>query len=64
MIDKHSTVPVYLQLEQYLTGQIAAGSLKPGDAIPSENELCQQFSISRMTARKAVDYLVDRKSVV
>jgi hypothetical protein len=23
-IDKHSTVPVYLQLEQYLNGQIAA----------------------------------------
>ena len=63
MIDKHSTVPVYLQLEQYLTGQIAAGSLKPGDAIPSENELCQQFSISRMTARKAVDYLVRQGKV-
>lgn len=63
MIDKHSTVPVYLQLEQYLTGQIAAGSLKPGDVIPSENELCQQFAISRMTARKAVDYLVRQGKV-
>lgn len=63
MIDKHSTVPVYLQLEQYLTGQINAGVLCPGDAIPSENELCQQFSISRMTARKAVDYLVRQGKV-
>lgn len=63
MIDKHSTVPVYLQLEQYLSGQIAAGSLKPGDVIPSENELCQQFTISRMTARKAVDYLVRQGKV-
>jgi DNA-binding transcriptional regulator YhcF (GntR family) len=34
MIDKHSTVPVYLQLEQYLNGQIAAGTLRPGDVIP------------------------------
>lgn len=63
MIDKHSTVPVYLQLEQYLTGQITAGLLRPGDAIPSENELCQQFTISRMTARKAVDYLVRQGKV-
>ncbi|SFR01761.1 MULTISPECIES: GntR family transcriptional regulator [unclassified Enterobacter] len=63
MIDKHSTVPVYLQLEQYLTGKISAGVLRPGDAIPSENELCQQFSISRMTARKAVDYLVRQGKV-
>lgn len=63
MIDKHSNVPVYLQLEQYLTGQITAGILRPGDAIPSENELCHQFSISRMTARKAVDYLVRQGKV-
>nr|WP_318382270.1 GntR family transcriptional regulator [uncultured Enterobacter sp.] len=63
MIDKHSTVPVYLQVEQYLTGQITAGILRPGDAIPSENALCQQFSISRMTARKAVDYLVRQGKV-
>lgn len=63
MIDKYSTVPVYLQLEQYLIGQITSGSLKPGDAIPSESELCQQFAISRMTARKAVDYLVRQGKV-
>lgn len=63
MIDKYSTVPVYLQLEQYLSAQINAGLLRPGDAIPSENELCQQFTISRMTARKAVDYLVRQGKV-
>ncbi|WP_318376523.1 GntR family transcriptional regulator [Enterobacter sp.] len=63
MIDKHSAVPVYLQLEQYLTRRICAGDLRPGDVIPSENELCQQFSVSRMTARKAVDYLVRQGKV-
>lgn len=63
MIDKFSTTPVYLQLEQYLTAQISAGVLRPGDAIPSETELCARFSISRMTARKAVDYLVRQGKV-
>lgn len=63
MIDKFSTVPVYLQLEQYLSDQINSGVLRPGDVVPSENELCQQFAISRMTARKAVDYLVRQGKV-
>jgi DNA-binding GntR family transcriptional regulator len=63
MIDRYSTVPVYLQLEQYLNGLIAYGTLRPGDALPSEHELCQQFTISRMTARKAVDYLVRQGKV-
>ncbi|MDU6923041.1 GntR family transcriptional regulator [Franconibacter helveticus 513] len=63
MIDKHSTVPVYLQLEAFLTAQIQSGALKPGDALPSEMALCQQFGIARMTARKAVDYLVRQGKV-
>jgi DNA-binding GntR family transcriptional regulator len=63
MIDKHSTVPVYLQLEAFLTAQIQSGALKPGDALPSETALCQQFGIARMTARKAVDYLVRQGKV-
>ncbi|MEN3754727.1 GntR family transcriptional regulator [Mangrovibacter sp. SLW1] len=63
MIDKYSSTPVYLQLEQYLSEEIASGKLKPGDALPSENTLCAEFSISRMTARKAVDYLVRQGKV-
>lgn len=58
MIDKHSSVPIYLQIEQILTGKITSGELQPGDMIPSEPSMCEQFGVSRMTARKAVDYLV------
>lgn len=63
MIDKHSHVPIYLQIERILTDQIAEGSLHPGDPIPSETVLAEQYQVSRMTARKAVDYLV-RQGVV
>ncbi|KAB0883937.1 GntR family transcriptional regulator [Cronobacter muytjensii] len=63
MIDKHSTTPLYLQVEQFLTAQIQSGALRPGDALPSETALCQQFGIARMTARKAVDYLVRQGKV-
>ncbi|OSN03538.1 GntR family transcriptional regulator [Lonsdalea britannica] len=58
MIDKHSFVPFYLQIEQILTRQIHDNRLKPGDPLPTEAEMCQQYQVSRMTARKAVDYLV------
>ena len=58
MIDKHSHVPIYLQIERILTEQIELGTLHPGDSIPSEMVLAEQYQVSRMTARKAVDYLV------
>ena len=58
MIDKHSHVPIYLQIERILAEKIAQGSLHPGDSIPSETVLAEQYQVSRMTARKAVDYLV------
>ncbi|MFC0225109.1 GntR family transcriptional regulator [Serratia aquatilis] len=63
MIDRYSTVPVYLQLEQYISELISSGNLRPGDAVPSEHDLCQKFTVSRMTARKAVDYLVRQGKV-
>ena len=57
-IDKNSLVPFYLQIEQHLTEQISSGEIKPGDPIPTEAALCEIYGVSRMTARKAVDYLV------
>lgn len=63
MIDKASHIPIYLQIEQILSKKISDGSLKPGDMIPSETSMSEQYDVSRMTARKAVDYLV-RQGVV
>lgn len=57
-IDKTSFVPLYLQIEQQLTEKITAGDIKPGEPIPTEAALCEIYGVSRMTARKAVDYLV------
>jgi DNA-binding GntR family transcriptional regulator len=63
MIDKLSHVPIYLQIERILTEQIEAGYLHSGEPIPSETDLAAKYHVSRMTARKAVDYLV-RQGVV
>ncbi|WP_375749180.1 GntR family transcriptional regulator [Vibrio sp. HN007] len=63
MIDKHSPIPIYLQIEQLLTEKITKGELAPGDMLPSEPEMTELYGVSRMTIRKAVDYLV-RQGVV
>lgn len=47
----------YQDLIQYLNNFINDGSLRPGDKIPSENELSARFHISRQTVRRAIDIL-------
>lgn len=57
MLDKNSLIPLYVQLENLLLEMIESGELKVGDIIPSENELSKNYSVSRMTAKKAIDSL-------
>jgi GntR family transcriptional regulator len=57
-------IPVYYRLEKFLRNQILTGALKPGDAIPPESQLAQQFSTSRMTVRQALSRLVFEGLVV
>lgn len=49
--------PVYILIMDYIKGKILSGELKPGDKVPSENELAKRFEVSRLTARKALERL-------
>jgi GntR family transcriptional regulator len=51
-------VPSYYRLENHLRESIRSGTLRPGDPIPPESQLCQQFSVSRTTVRQALSRLV------
>jgi GntR family transcriptional regulator len=51
---KSNPLPLYYQLKEILMELIDNEELKPGDAIPTERELCEIHGISRMTARKAI----------
>ncbi len=44
----------YARIKESLRSQIARGLLSPGDRVPSENQLAADFSVSRMTARRAL----------
>jgi GntR family transcriptional regulator len=48
----------YYQLTQILKDKIQAGELKPGDQIPTEDNLCQAYGVSRGTVRQAISRLV------
>lgn len=47
----------YRQIAEYLRTLVVAG--EPGDRMPSDAELCHRFDVSRMTARHAVQVLVN-----
>ena len=49
-----STLPAYEQVKAFIKGHISAGRWRPGDPVPSETVLMQQFGISRMTVHRAL----------
>jgi GntR family transcriptional regulator len=49
-------VPRYYEIEQALRARIA--QLEPDEPLPSDAQLCEEFGVSRMTARNAVQRLV------
>lgn len=57
-LNKDTPVPLYYQLKTLLLDRIKDGTYRPGDLIPTENELSAMFDISRTTVRQAVTELV------
>ena len=53
MLTRESPVPLYIQLKQLLIDRIAAGDWKPGDMLPTEEQLQEQYGVSRTTVRLA-----------
>ena len=54
-------LPIYQRLADTLMMEITNGQRRPGDRVPSENGLAEDYGISTGTARQAVAELVDRK---
>jgi GntR family transcriptional regulator len=50
-----SYLPQYRQIEQALRARIE--TLRPGERLPSDADLCAEFGVSRMTARHAMQRL-------
>ncbi|KZS67279.1 GntR family transcriptional regulator [Mycobacterium kansasii] len=53
-------VPLHRQLFLVLHDEIERGVLAPGDALPTEQALCEQFAVSRITVRRALADLAEQ----
>jgi len=51
--------PEYIKIVEAIKSKITSEEIKPGDAIQSENLLCEEFNVSRMTVRKGLAVLVN-----
>ncbi len=58
-LDKNNPTPLYYQLQQIIKEGIESGQWRLGDTIPTENEMIEQYGISRSTVRQAVLMLVN-----
>ena len=56
-------IPLYSQIKESLLAHILQGGLRPGDQLPSQRELCDQFGASHMTVRRAIEELVSMGAI-
>ena len=59
MINKYGDTPLYIQLKNLIIEKIQNGEYKENSKIPSEQELCDMYDISRPTVRQAISELTN-----
>ena len=60
---KKNGIPLYHQLKEIFEDRIASGEWAPGELIPNELDMCQQYGVSRGPVRQALDRLVQEGKV-
>lgn len=63
-LDAENTIPLYQQLKDVLKNAIVEQIYKQGEKIPTELELSEAYSVSRITVRKAIKELSDEGLLV
>lgn len=57
IVDHKSPVPLYFQLNSYISQKIKAREWVPGQSFPSEQEICAAINVSRTVVRQAMAQL-------
>ncbi|MEK3877432.1 MULTISPECIES: GntR family transcriptional regulator [unclassified Paenibacillus] len=63
VIEFDNNQPIYLQIMNYIKGEIITGKLKPGDKIPSVRELAAELQINPNTVQRTFQEL-ERETIV
>jgi len=56
---KAGLIPRYYQLKEILEKRLLSGEFPPGEQFPTDEALCETYSLSRGTVRRAIDLLVE-----
>ncbi len=56
-------MPLYLAVKQDIEKRISNGEFSTGDRLPTEKELCEYYSVSRITTQKACNLLVGEGTI-
>ena len=64
ILEQNSSMPLYEQLKNAIKENIQSGKYPAGFKIPNEEELCIQYSVSRITVRRSVKDLCDEGYLV
>lgn len=64
MPGKQKNIPQYKQLYEILRKHINEGVYKEGDLLPSENDLCNVYGLTRPTVRQALAALVQEGYII
>ena len=59
MTHENEQAPFYMQLREIVRCKIETGEYAPCTALPSENELADEYATNRQTVRNAIDTLVN-----
>ena len=63
-VDLNDNSPLYMQIARKLSEDVRNGRYQVDQALPSERTLSELLDVSRVTARKAIDQLVEQGLVV
>jgi GntR family transcriptional regulator len=63
-LDHNDNSPLYMQVARKLIKDVRDGLYQVDQALPSERVLSERLDVSRVTARKAIDQLVEQGLVV
>ena len=63
-LESSRSIPLYLQLANFIRDAIERGEYEHDTQIPTESELIQKYQVSRITVRKALDELTEEGLLV
>lgn len=63
-LERDTSVPLYIQIADFLRDKISAHEWEPGTKIPTEYELCEMLGVSRGCVKRGLRMLVDEGLLV